>query len=55
MSFLTRKFEIISTIDVDTAYAYKNKGIIRTFGGFLKDLVQFEFVNFWYRLLTILN
>jgi len=50
-----REFQLISTIDVDTAFAYKNKGIMRTIGGFLKDIVHFRFVNFWHRLLAILN
>ena len=54
-NFKSRQFEMISTIDVDMAYAHKNKGIVRTIGGFFKDIVQFKFVNFWYRLLTILN
>jgi hypothetical protein len=54
-TFKERKFEMISTIDVDMAYAYKHKGIIRTLGGFFKDIVQLNFVNFWYRLLTVLN
>ena len=53
--FKTREFEMISTIDVDIAFAYKNKGIVRTIGGFFKDIVQFNFVNFWRRLLTLLN
>ena len=50
-----RNFEMISTIDVDTAYAYKHKGIVRTIGGFLKDMVSFRFINLWNRSLTILN
>ncbi|MFK5957955.1 MAG: hypothetical protein QM495_03680 [Lutibacter sp.] len=54
-NYSTRAFNIISTIDVDAAYAYKNKGIVRTFGGILKDIFQFRFVNFWRRMLTILN
>jgi len=54
-NFKSRNFEMISTIDVDLAYSYKNKGIVRTFGGFFKDIVQFNIVNFWYRSLTILN
>lgn len=53
--YTERTFEQISTIDVDTAFAYKHKGIVRTFGGFLKDIVNFRFVNFWNRLLVILN
>lgn len=54
-NFKNRDFKMISTIDVDLAYSYKNKGIVRTIGGFFKDIVQFNIVNFWHRLLTILN
>ncbi|MBI9040606.1 polysaccharide deacetylase family protein [Lutibacter sp.] len=54
-TYKERSFNMISTIDVDIAFSYKNKGVIRTFGGFFKDFVQFRFVNIWYRLLTILN
>jgi hypothetical protein len=53
--FESRSFEMISTFDIDMAFAFKHKGIIRTIGGFFKDLVQLNFVNFWYRLLTVLN
>lgn len=53
--FSTREFELISTIDVDSAYIYKHKGIVRTLGGFLKDIVSFRFINLWNRLLTVLN
>ena len=36
-SFEERKFNQISTIDVDNVFAYKQKGVIRNFGGFVKD------------------
>ena len=50
-----REFTQISTIDVDTAFAYKHKGIVRSLGGYLKDIFQFNFSNLWNRLLTNLN
>jgi hypothetical protein len=50
-----RTFSQISTIDVDVAYAYKHKGIVRSLGGYLKDIFQFNFNNLWNRLLTNLN
>ncbi len=53
--YKTRKFKYISTFDVDNAYAYKNKGIVRTIGGFANDVFQLRLVNFWNRLLTVLN
>ena len=53
--YKSKSFELISTIDVDNAFAYKHKGIVRTIGGFLKDIVSFRFLNFWNRSLAILN
>lgn len=53
--YTIRDFNLISTIDVDTAFAYKHKGIVRTIGGFFNDVVHFRFLNFWNRTLTILN
>lgn len=51
----TRKFEYISTIDVDNAYAYKYKSFIRTFGGFLKDISQFKIFTIWDRFAVLFN
>ncbi|MFY9309106.1 MAG: polysaccharide deacetylase family protein [Bacteroidia bacterium] len=33
-----RKYEFISTIDIDNAYAYREKGFTRSVGGYLKSL-----------------
>ncbi len=38
-----RKFSIVNTIDVDNAWAYKNKGLFRTVGGFTQTLLQANF------------
>lgn len=53
--YVNREFKLLSTINVDMAYVYKHKGVIRATGGFLKDLLNFKFINFRNRLLTILN
>jgi len=53
--FKQKEFQFISTIDVDCAYAYKHKGIIRNTGGFIKDISTLHFRNFWYRLLVLLK
>ncbi|MCF6167556.1 polysaccharide deacetylase family protein [Lutibacter sp.] len=50
-----REYKLISTIDVDNAFAYKHKGVVRTFGGFFNDIFHLRLFNFWYRLLSILN
>lgn len=40
IEFPERRFEFISTIDVDNAYAYQNKGFLRTTGAKLKAIVK---------------
>ncbi len=50
-----RQFKYISTIDVDCAYAYKQKGPIRTLGGFVKDISSLNIKQFWFRILVLLN
>lgn len=53
--FNTKQFQFISTIDVDCAYSFKHKGVIRNTGGFVKDLSTFKFKNFFYRFLVLIN
>ena len=53
--YTNRVFNLISTIDIDVAFAYKHKGIVRTIGGFTNDILHFRIVNFWRRLLSVLN
>lgn len=40
-----RKYEFMSTIDVDNAYAYKHKSIVRSVGGLLKDVYNLHLIN----------
>lgn len=54
LKFPTKKFKTISTIDVDNLYAYKSKGVFRTFGGALKDVLKGDFKNLAQRL-KVLN
>lgn len=55
VNIVQRKFQYISTIDVDMAYSYKHKGLIRTFGGVLYDLVHFKLKDILNRFLVIFN
>lgn len=41
--FPNKKYEFISTIDIDNAYAYREKGFTRSVGGYLKALFKFDF------------
>lgn len=41
--FPKMEYKYISTIDIDNAYAYLEKGLMRTLGAFLRSLVHFDF------------
>ncbi len=43
LEFPERKYEFVSTIDIDNAYAYREKGFTRSVGGYLKSLFKFDF------------
>jgi len=42
LQFSNNKYKYLSTIDVDNAYAYKHKGLLRTLGAFGKDILSFK-------------
>jgi hypothetical protein len=46
LAFPVKKFEYISTIDVDNAWAYLHKGLPRTAGAFVKSLLRLDFPDF---------
>jgi hypothetical protein len=53
--YKTREYKFISTIDIDNAYAYKYKNLIRGVGGFFNDLVRFRVLNVWNRFAVTFN
>ncbi len=46
LQFKTRKYHFVNTIDVDNAFAYCEKGLMRTLGGFGRDLAHFDLKRF---------
>lgn len=52
-TFPTRNYKIRPIIDVPSAYQYKLKGILRTFGGFTKDLFTLKFKQIYIRFMVI--
>ena len=48
-----RKFNFISTIDIDMAFKFKHKGFTRNVGGIVKDLSQLNLRDLWMRFLVI--
>ncbi len=45
-----RQYRFISTLDIDNAWAFRQKGIMRTAGAFARDLFNLEFSSLLYRL-----
>lgn len=43
LKFPERKYKYVSTIDIDNAYAYKEKGVMRTMAGYARSLYQLDF------------
>lgn len=50
-----REFHFISTIDVDNAFAYLDKGMLRTLGGFAKSILYLDFYGFFERIAVLLG
>jgi len=53
--FKKRKFEYISTIDIDVPYHFKHKGLIRTLSGYIKDLSKLRIFDIWFRTMVVLG
>ena len=51
----SKGFEMTTVIDVNVAYQFKHKGVVRSIGGYIGDLFSLNLINFWNRLLTNLN
>jgi hypothetical protein len=49
------QYSFLTTIDIDSAFAYRYKGLMRTLGGFLKDMRMLDLKNFADRLKCILR
>ena len=46
LDFKPRSFEYISTIDIDQAFKYRNKGLKRNLAGFVRDALESKWENF---------
>lgn len=53
--FPEKEFKYIPTIDIDNAFAYKEKGLIRTVGSYLKNLAKFDFKQLKQQTLVLLR
>lgn len=50
-----RKYTFVSTVDIDNAYAYKHKSVVRSIGGLLKDIYKLNLFNVWDRIAVLFN
>lgn len=50
LKFRERKYNYVSTIDIDNAYAYLEKGILRSTAAYIRSLLKFELKDFSDRL-----
>lgn len=50
-----RKYSCTPTIDIDNAYAYRLKGIMRSVGGYARALLRFDFKDFNRRTRVLLR
>ncbi len=48
--FKTRHYNFIPTIDIDSAYSFRLKGVVRTVGGFLKSISKLNFSQIMQRI-----
>jgi hypothetical protein len=55
IQFKKTEFQFISTIDVDNAFAFKQKGSMRSLGGYVRGLVNLNWKNIIDRSKTILG
>jgi hypothetical protein len=53
IKFTSNQFQFISTMDVDSAFAFRYKGWKRTLGGIAKDVLSFRFSNLGKRLCSL--
>ncbi len=53
--FPEKKYQFVSTIDIDNAYAYREKGFTRSVGGYLKSISKFDFTEISERTRVLLG
>lgn len=54
-SFTGKKYQFQPTIDIDAAWAYKEKGVFRTMGAYLDELSRFDFAEIAKRTKVLLG
>ena len=55
LKFELKQPEYLATYDIDNAYAYKHKGVVRTLGGLLRPLFRLDWKELIDRISVLLN
>ncbi len=55
LNFPEKNYHFQLTYDIDMAFAYREKGIIRNTGGYLKSLMHFQIKEIFYRTKVLLS
>ncbi len=55
LKFPEKKYHYISTIDIDNAFAYKEKGVVRTLGAFARTLASADIQGFGKRSAVLMG
>ena len=55
LSFKQEQFNSLPTIDVDSPWCYRHKGIMRNLGGIFRDTFHFQFILIFIRLAILLR
>ncbi len=55
LKFPEKKYRFISSIDIDNAYAYLEKGFVRTVGGLSKSILTFNFTELKDRIKVLIG
>lgn len=53
LSFHERKYRFISTLDIDNAWAFRQKGIMRTAGAYARAITKLDFAEVIFRTKTL--
>jgi len=55
LTFREREYKYVSTVDIDNAWAYKEKGFLRTTGALLRSMAELDFKQTGERLAVLLG
>jgi len=55
IEIFTSEYQFVSTIDIDAAFAYRHKGMLRTIGAYVKDVISLDFEEMKLRTKVLLK